>query len=1185
MDDFLESIERDARKILHASNERRIKSAKGEYDGLVSSPVVKKQNASSSKPLSMSPSELASLSNKAIALSTPKRQPLIPSSRPVEPSGITSSKVLRGLSSSSESPVLGRKSKAAASSARSSPFLGSPLKLDPPKNKKQSSTKHKKGKPEGSSSKSLTTAPSPVRRNITKEQLSSSLAVSSTSGGITDQAGGGPIDLDIEILRKKYRCEQTRAEAHESYLKRAELRALVNGNGMGGGGDGQDDCLVVGEDKPPVEKHPIQARVEELVKRENERARERSRRNLESNAWEKEVRKECLSELDRLGDEERRAIRMDGKDDCICKAGDTEEHGEPPEPLCHDVKAEPSEGDIIRNPSPNLSMKLAGGDLHELPTLIPGCIAIGPVGGLHRVGGDGNTDTDQDATALKDRTQAVACFTRDPTTSAPKVTIAQAIETPMLAEPIIAFDPTQIKPPPAQHEKPSGIMPYVYPPNDIIDRNPLVSPIADARPSTIVVLDPNATEEDYASAVSVDDGNDSGSGERPRIQHRRHMKEVTPHGFPTKCYAAPFEVDAPVVTHDFGITEEGITMPEPAVSDIMTCLPGECTTESLSTEKTPLDYLYIAKDPSSGKDGGTPNEGSLFTVLMNNYEISSIVRTTERKQQAEQDRLQKAQAENRKKAEIRAKIKAATELMEQRLAAEREKILRQEAPGGHDKVASDGEVTTKDSIEPSHEDDGEEAWGRRMKCSVIVTVRDLGDAKWEERQLMDTQKRFYRNLDPCMILGDASSWDPPPGWDRVALPAPDISDCGEGRVRMDKPGDEERESYADESPSESKDGDDDDDEIGRLATLLTKNDEFVKTMAKRLGVPEDKVRSLGADSCDNSDNNGNKIGSKDIPALGGSQTDDIHDELEALPKSFADVYAIKYTERGKQQSEGTENIDPRDLGGGARGYQWRKLPRVIVGADFFHLNKRKVQSCDDKSSFCQPNKPKLVGLVDPVKGIQREVDENKFQTELTTLFISDIKADHFKTVEDAKKQKEQEESLLDASQQESLDQILNLSVDDGGGTSTADAAEIPASPGSTSAKPTLHLQPEIVDLQGKSNAELTLSAIDAVKSANYNVLEHVLDEIGLSVNCRDEHGNTLLIIAAQRASKRMVKFLLRRNANMNAQNFVGCTALHYLYGYGHDQLAEYLLSKGASDEVINKAGLTVYEGLGHSPDD
>ena len=1183
MDDFLESIERDARKILHASNERRIKSAKGEYDGLASSPVVKKQNASSSKSLSMSPSELASLSNKAIALSSPKRQPLTPSSRPVEPSGITSRKVMRGLSSSSGSPALGRKFKAAASSARSSPFLGSPLELDPPKNTKQSSFKQKTGKQEGSSSKSLTTAPSPVRRNITKKQLSSSLAVSSTSGSTTDQAGGGPIDLDIEILRKKYRCEQTRAEAHDAYVKRVELRALVNGNGIGG--DGQDDCLVVAEDEPPVEKHPIQARVEELVKRENERARERSRRKLESNAWEMEVRKECLSELDKLRDEERRAIRMDGKDDDSCKADerdDTEEHGEPPDPLCNDVDPGPSEKDIIRNPSPNLSMKLAGGDLHELSTLIPGCATIGPVGGLHRVGGDGNTDTDQDATALKDRTQAVACFTRDPTTSAPKVTIAQAIETPMLAEPTIAFDPTQIKPPPAQHEKPSGIMPDVYPPNDIIDRNPLVSPIADARPSTIVVLDPNATEEDYASAISVDDG---GTPEGPRIQHRRHMKEVTTHGFPTKCYAAPFEVDAPAVTHDFGITEEGITMPEPAVSGILTSLPGECTTESLSTEKTPLDYLYIAKDPSSGKDGGTPNEGSLFTVLMNNYEISSIVRTTERKQQAEQDRLQQAQAENRKKAEMRAKIKAATELMERKLATEREKILRQEAPGGHDHVASEGEVTTKDSIEPSHEDDGEEAWERRMKCSVIVTVRDIGDVKWEERQLMDIKKRFYRNVDPCMILSDASSWDPPPGWDRVALPAPDISDCGKERVGMDVTENVEMESNHDEPSGESKDGGENDDEIGRLATLLTKNDEFVKTMAARLGVPEDKVRSLGGDSHGNSDNNGNKIGSKDIPASEEFHTDDIHKDLEMLPQGFADVYAIKCAERERQQSEGRENIDPRDLGGGARGYEWRKLPRAIVGADFFHLNKRKIQSCADKSSFCQPNKPKLVGLVDPVKGIQREVDENKFQTELTTLFISDIKADHIKMVDDEKKQKEQEESLLDASQQEALDQILSLSVDDGGGTSTADAAEIAASPGSTSAKPTLYLLPEIVDLQSKSNVELTLAAIDAVKSANYNVLEHILDEIGLSVNCRDEHGNTLLIIAAQRASKRMVKFLLRRNANMNAQNFVGCTALHYLYGYGHDRLAEYLLSKGASDDVINKAGLTVYEGLGHSPDD
>ena len=1008
--------------------------------------------------------------------------------------------------------------------------------------------------------------------------------MSSSLGSTGSDKAGGPVELDIEILRKKYRCEKTRSEAHDAYVKRTELRSLVNGNDVGGpDGESVGDCLVVAEDETPVEKHPIQARVEELVERENDRASERSRRKLESNAWEVEVRKECLSELDKLRSEEGKAMHAVGKGDNDTETAILEEYDEPPEPLGHDIDAGSSVEDIIRNPSPNLSMKLAAGELHELPTLIPGCTAIGPVGGLHRtaISKEDSIDTDQsDNAALRDRTQAVACFTRDPTTSAPKVTIAQAIETPMFAEPTIAFDPTQIKPPPAEHEEPSGVMPEIYPPNNIIDRNPLVSPIAEARPSTVVILDPNATEEDYASAIIEDAGDDSDFDGGPRVQHRRHLEEVTPHGFPTKCYAAPFEVDTSAVTHDVGITEEGITMPEPAVSGMVKCVSGKCTTESLSKEKTALDFLYIAKDPNSGKDGGSPNEGSLFTVLMNKYEIASIVRTTERKQQAEQDQLRDAQAENRRKAEMAAKIKAATELMERRLAAEREKILREEAPGGHKTGESTVDAAEDSRNEPLPEEDGEEAWERRMKCSVIVTIRDLGDSKWEERQLMDSKRRFYRNVDPCLILSDAASWNPPTGWDLVALPVPDIGDCDNLQLE-NQTLQEERETSSDEA---SKEPGDEDDDIGRLATLLTRNDEFVKTMAARLGVPEDKVRSLGenVDGTHVSDDAKASNNHKDPLELNAPHNDNkTHEDLTALPQGYADVYAIKCAERSRQQLvEGTENIDPRDRGGGVRGYEWRKLPRAIIGADFFHHNKRKVQSCADESFYCQPNKPQLVGLVDPVKGIQREVDENEFQTELTTLFISDIKTDRFKIVEDQKKQNEQEESLLNASQQEALEQILNLSVDDGAGSIAGDTGgEMAKSPEGSSTKSAARQQTEVIDLQDKSNAKLTLAAVDAVKNSNYGILEHILDEIGLSVNCRDEHGNTLLIIAAQRASKRMVKFLLRRNANMNAQNFVGCTALHYLYGYGHDRLAEYLLSKGASDEVINKAGLTVYEGL------
>ena len=182
-------------------------------------------------------------------------------------------------------------------------------------------------------------------------------------------------------------------------------------------GDGRDDCLVVVDDEAPVEKHPIQARVEELVARENKRARERSRRKLESNEWEAEVHQECVAELDKLREEEKRELGATSGDGTI--ANEELPREEPPEPLSGQDAAD-GEGEIIRNPSPNLSMRLAGADLHELPTLIPGCTAIGPVGGLHRDGKDEDKGTATTATTT-DRTQAVACFTRDPTTSAPKV--------------------------------------------------------------------------------------------------------------------------------------------------------------------------------------------------------------------------------------------------------------------------------------------------------------------------------------------------------------------------------------------------------------------------------------------------------------------------------------------------------------------------------------------------------------------------------------------------------------------------------------------------------------------------------------------------------------------------------------------------------------------------------------------
>ncbi|KAJ1445763.1 ankyrin repeat-containing domain protein, partial [Pelagophyceae sp. CCMP2097] len=81
------------------------------------------------------------------------------------------------------------------------------------------------------------------------------------------------------------------------------------------------------------------------------------------------------------------------------------------------------------------------------------------------------------------------------------------------------------------------------------------------------------------------------------------------------------------------------------------------------------------------------------------------------------------------------------------------------------------------------------------------------------------------------------------------------------------------------------------------------------------------------------------------------------------------------------------------------------------------------------------------------------------------------------------------------------------------------------------------------------------------------------------IEAADDFGNTLLVLAAQTNNKKVCKVLLRRGANVNAQNALGNTALHYCNEYGYAALASYLVDKGADDAQLNANGLTCYEGL------
>ena len=57
----------------------------------------------------------------------------------------------------------------------------------------------------------------------------------------------------------------------------------------------------------------------------------------------------------------------------------------------------------------------------------------------------------------------------------------------------------------------------------------------------------------------------------------------------------------------------------------------------------------------------------------------------------------------------------------------------------------------------------------------------------------------------------------------------------------------------------------------------------------------------------------------------------------------------------------------------------------------------------------------------------------------------------------------------------------------------------------------------------------------------------------------DNHGNSILCVACQNGHKRMAKIVLRRGADINVQNFLGNTPLHFCFQYGFAKLGAYLI--------------------------
>ncbi len=84
------------------------------------------------------------------------------------------------------------------------------------------------------------------------------------------------------------------------------------------------------------------------------------------------------------------------------------------------------------------------------------------------------------------------------------------------------------------------------------------------------------------------------------------------------------------------------------------------------------------------------------------------------------------------------------------------------------------------------------------------------------------------------------------------------------------------------------------------------------------------------------------------------------------------------------------------------------------------------------------------------------------------------------------------------------------------------------------------------------------------------------------VNKSDEHGNTLLHIAAQNGNLRIAKLLIDKGANPNHQNNQGQTPGHFAVAYQFYEFASWLFDEdggNGNDLITNIWGLGPYDGL------
>ena len=88
----------------------------------------------------------------------------------------------------------------------------------------------------------------------------------------------------------------------------------------------------------------------------------------------------------------------------------------------------------------------------------------------------------------------------------------------------------------------------------------------------------------------------------------------------------------------------------------------------------------------------------------------------------------------------------------------------------------------------------------------------------------------------------------------------------------------------------------------------------------------------------------------------------------------------------------------------------------------------------------------------------------------------------------------------------------------------------------------------------------------------------------IDINYKMYEGNTFLIVCAKEGCLKLVKFLCKKNCDLNIQNEKGNTALHYAIANQFFDIVDVLIKYGAKEDIFNYKGLSPWDCIKHNLD-